>query len=407
MNKQIAELLNKRAGLLNEAEQLARAGSMEDYAAKMKEVEGINDQINGLKMIDAERGRFDKNDIELVSASEALAQQKQDEELERSIDSVRSSKEYARAFAYALKNNIRPGSEHLRYEKVAPLLDALTIAGGDPVGEDGGFLVPIDMDNMIIEVKRDNRPLAPLFTTEMVNTATGWRVMDTAPTTGFTKLSGELGSVPADDQPMFAKVPYSLDTYGLYVPMSRELLDDEVANLMAYLARWIGKKEVITENLLLIAQLQALTEVDLTANSEFAEIKAVLTKGLNPAFRKVAGFITNQSGLALLDGLEDLNGRPLMQPDVTEPTEFRISGRPVTDVIDGLLPNVGTTKSPIYIGDFKSYAVLFRRKAIEVAGTDVGGDAWRKYGYEVRAITRLDAVTFDTAAVKGVNFIHP
>ena len=189
--------------------------------------------------------------------------------------------------------------------------------------------------------------------------------------------------------------------------MSRELLDDEVANLLGYLARWIGKKEVITENKLLITLLQALTEVDLTANSEFAEIKAVLNKGLDPAHSAVAGVITNQSGLALLDGLEDLNGRPLLQPDVVKPTDFRISGRPVTSVADAQLANVGSTKSPIYIGDFKSYATLFRRKAIEVAGTDVGGDAWRKYGYEVRAITRLDAVTFDSAAVKGVNFIHP
>ena len=118
--------------------------------------------------------------------------------------------------------------------------------------------------------------------------------------------------------------------------------------------------------------------------------------------------ITNQSGLALLDGLEDLNGRPLLQPDVVKPTDFRISGTS-GDIrcrcaagkrrIDQVSDSISATLSPT--------RHLFRRKAIEVAGTDVGGDAWRKYGYEVRAITRLDAVTFDSAAVKGVNFIHP
>ena len=203
---------------------------------------------------------------------------------------------------------------------------ALTESGGDPAGEDGGFLVPIDMDNMIIEVKRDNRPLAPLFTTEQVNTNSGWRVIDTFPTAGFTKLSGELSNVPPTISRCSQKSTIRSIPTGSYIPMSRELLDDEVAGLMAYLARWIGKKEVITENKLLITLLQALTEVDLTANSEFAEIKAVLNKGLDPAHSAVAGVITNQSGLALLDGLEDLNGRPLLQPDVVKPTDFRISG---------------------------------------------------------------------------------
>ena len=403
--KKLYELKNQRSGLIAEAEAHVAQGDMTQYDETMKRVTNLNNQIEAMEKINAERGRFEDKDTDMVSRAEAMKALEEDKAIERSVDAIRSTNEYAKSFAAAIRAGVTPSKAF--GEKYAPLMAALTESGGDPAGEDGGFLVPIDMDNMIIEVKRDNRPLAPLFTTEQVNTNTGWRVIDTFPTAGFTKLSGELSNVPADDQPVFAKISYSLDTYGLYIPMSRELLDDEVAGLMAYLARWIGKKEVITENKLLITLLQALTEVDLTANSEFAEIKAVLNKGLDPAHSAVAGVITNQSGLALLDGLEDLNGRPLLQPDVVKPTDFRISGRPVTSVADAQLANVGSTKSPIYIGDFKSYATLFRRKAIEVAGTDVGGDAWRKYGYEVRAITRLDAVTFDSAAVKGVNFIHP
>ena len=405
MSKQIYELKNQRAGLITEAENAVAKGDHSVYESKMSEVKKLNNEISALEMLEVEKGRFSDDDKQKVSLAESIQNQKEDEAIERSIDAIRSTNEYARSFADAIKNGATPSK--LFGEQYAPLRNALTIGGGNPAGEDGGFLVPIDMDNMIIEVKRDNRPLAPLFTVEQVNTNSGWRVMDSAPTAGFTKLSGELTNVPADDQPVFSKVNFSLDTYGLYIPMSRELLDDEVAGLMRYLARWIGKKEVITENKLLIALLEALTETDLSANAEFAGIKKVLNKDLDPAHSAVAGVITNQSGLVLLDSAEDLNGRPLMQPDVVNPTDFRISGRPVTSVADAQLANTGSTKSPIYIGDFKSFASLFRRKAIEVAGTDIGGDAWRKYGYEVRAITRLAAVTFDTAAVKGVNFIHP
>ena len=406
MNKKVAELIKNRAEILDEAKSAVDAGKQDIYESKMAEAGQLAKEIEARQSIDAEAGRFKDDDFDMVSRSEVIESQKAESIIESKQDNVRKGNEYAQAFAFAMKHGVSPHSNLYR-DKLKPLYNALTIAGGEPVGEDGGFLVPIDMDNMIIEVKRDNRPLAPLFNVETVSTATGWRVIDKHPTAGFTKLNNELGDVLANDQPEFAKINYSLDTYGLYIPMSRELVDDEVANLMRYLASWIGKKEVLTENALLIALLQALTEVDLTTNAEFAEIKAVLNSGLDPAHSAVAGVITNQSGLALLDALEDLNGRPLMQPDVVRPTDFRISGRPVTAVADAQLANTeGTVKSPIYIGDFKSYATLFRRKAIEIASTDVGGDAWRKYGHEVRAITRLDAVVFDSTAVNGVNFAH-
>lgn len=406
MNKKIAELISNRAEILDDAKVAVAAGDQEMYESKMAEAKKLANEIEARQQIDAEAGRFKDDDYQMVSRSEVLAAQKEESILEVKQDEARKGNEYARAFAFALKHGVSPKSDLYR-DKLQPLYNALTIAGGSPAGTDGGFLVPIDMDNMIHEVKRALNPLAPLFDVQTVSTSTGWRIKDTKPTTGFTKLDGELTPVPANDQPAFAQVPFALDTYGLYIPMSRELIDDEVANLLGYLAGWIGRKEVLTENKLLIDLLKDLTEVNLTVDKEMAEIKAVLTAGLDPMHSAVAGFITNQSGLSLLDSLEDLNGRPLMQPDVVRPTEFRISGRPVHSVADAELANTGSTYSPIYIGDFKSYASLFRRKAIEVDATSVGGDAWRKYGYEVRAITRLDAVVFDDVAVKGVNFKHP
>ena len=45
------------------------------------------------------------------------------------------------------------------------------------------------------------------------------------------KLKTTTGGIAKDDQPKFAKVTYSLKTYGLIVPVSNELANDEVANL--------------------------------------------------------------------------------------------------------------------------------------------------------------------------------
>ena len=91
-------------------------------------------------------------------------------------------------------------------EKHKVLYDALTIAGGSPAGEDCGFLVPEDIDNTIRELRRDFSPLADLFNVEAVSSNSGWRVVDTAPTTGMTALTSEIpeDGIAQDDQPAVA-----------------------------------------------------------------------------------------------------------------------------------------------------------------------------------------------------------
>ena len=62
-----------------------------------------------------------------------------------------------------------------------------------------------------------------------------------------------------------------------------------------------------------------------------------------------------------------------------------------------------TSKAPIYFGDFTQYATLFRRQPLEIASTDICGNAWKTNSTEVRAITRLDAQVFDSEAAAAVS----
>lgn len=318
----------------------------------------------------------------------------------KSRKEMRASNEYARAFCYALRNGISPrkgrGDEHCKI-----LYDAMTEGGGDPAGEDGGFLVPVDIDNMIHELRRDLNPLSALFNTETVTAPTGWRVIDTAPSSAMPSID-EMGTVANNsDQPVFAKVTYALTKYGLRIPVSNELMKDEAANLMAYLGRWFAKKLILTENSLLIAALgtpsTALTSGTIEAD---AAIKTILNKTLDPAISANAVILTNQSGFDALDQLVDLNGRGLLQPDPTNATMMRMFGRRVVAVSDAQLPNLSTNSyAPFYIGDMKEFATLFSKEGFEVASTDIGGDAWAKDSTEVRGIVRLCVSKFDTAAV--------
>ena len=333
-----------------------------------------------------------------AGAQQNLAPVPGNTEKPKSLKDMLASNEYARAFAYAIRNGISRkngrGNENVRI-----LFDALSEGGGDPVGTDGGFLVPEDIDNQIRELRRDLAPLAGLFNEEDVTAPTGWRVIDTAPTTGMTAVD-ELGTIPSDDQPAFAKVTYTLGKYGLIVPVSNELVSDEVANLFGYLARWFAKKQVLTENGLLIGALKTLTASALTSGTITPDsaIKTILNKTLDPAISAGAVIMTNQSGFDALDQLTDDMGRGLLQPDPTNATLFRMFGRRVIAVSDAQLPNT-SSKPEFFIGDMKEFATLFRKAGLEVASTDIGGNAWAKDLTEVRGIARMCVSKFDASAV--------
>lgn len=274
---------------------------------------------------------------------------------------------------------------------------------------DGGFLVPEDIDHTIRERRRELSPLADLFNVETTSSNSGWRVVDKAPTTGMTALTSEIptGGIPTDDQPEFAKVTYSMTTYGLIIPVSNELAADEVANLFGYLGNWFAKKQVLTENLLLKNQLEAMTAQNIASTADaVAALKSVLNKSLDPAISLNAAILTNQDGYDFLDQIKDGNGRPMLQPDPTSPTSMLFKGRRVVMTANSLLPSrtvttTGATKGdyfPIYVGDFKQFATLFMRQYLEVTSTDVGGNAFRNNSIEVRGIARMCASTFDSEA---------
>ena len=271
---------------------------------------------------------------------------------------------------------------------------------------DGGLIVPSDIQTMIREQMRALNPLSELFTVETVSTNTGSRVRDTAPTNGFTKVA-EMGTISKDDKPAFTKVEFTVEDYALIVPVSNDLLADTDQNLLAYLSRWLGKKAVITENKLLLTLLTALdgSAASITETGALKAIKKLVNTSLDPIFGVSASFLTNQSGFNFLDSLEDSNGRPLLQVNPADRTQYMVGGRAVHVVSDAVLPN--NTTAPLYVGDFKSFGTLFRRQAMEIASTNVGGNAWNTNSTEVRAITRLAVAKFDDKAVAAGKITLP
>ncbi|NLV59201.1 MAG: phage major capsid protein [Clostridiales bacterium] len=405
----LTQLKDTLRNLQNEMRDLVNKGTalMADPNASAAQLTQHTETINAMQArINLARAAVTQEEQQQQPVAQAAAAKQQP----AGVTAMLKSNEYARAFATALRNRVHP-AQPCSDESLKVLYDALTESGGNPAGSEGGFLVPDDVDRQIRERMRALNPLRDLFGYESVSYASGTRIMDTAPDTGLTMLAGEnpVAGIAEDDQPAFSPVNYSLATYGLIVPVSRELAADESANLFGYLARWYGKKQVLTENFLLRAVLDLLVAGPITADDDMnaiAQLKSVLNVSLDPAISQTATILTNQSGFDYLDNIVDGLGRPLLQPDPASGTPMLLKTHPIKVMSNRLLPSrveaVGPGAGeyyPIYVGDFSQYATLFERMPLEMVSTDIGGQAFTRNRIDVRGISRLGVSRFDVDTV--------
>jgi HK97 family phage major capsid protein len=338
----------------------------------------------------------------------------QPEEKPKEVEDILKSKEYFNSFFNALKMGVTPttiqNGQH-RAEQFAVLMgardqmqrvrNALSGDGGSPAGAEGGFLQPTDFDNKIHELQREMIDLATYMNVENVTAYSGWRAVETATALlPFAAMTPQVTTIlPVAESPLFTKVTYTLADYAGHWPISNDLLADTPVAVMNYLARWAAKKEVLTNNSLILALINALTAPgDIALAGLEDALRAALNSGLDPAISSAATIFTNQTGFNLLDQLEDGMGRPMLQPDVTQPTQMRYKGRPVVRLSDAFWP-LQDTRAPFAVGYGKEYLTLFRKASMQFDSTNVGGSSWDYNNTDCRAILRAHARQIDAAAM--------
>ncbi len=331
------------------------------------------------------------------------------------VKKMRGSNEYTQAFIKALKVGASPkgvaNGQHSG-ETFGILMDALTETGGSPAGAEGGFLLPDDMDTMIATYRRLAVDLSANVSVETVTAYTGWRAHEVAaaalPFALITESDFPSGErIPAMESPTFKRVEFTVKKYGGYLPVASDLLNDTPANIMNYLANWCGRKESLTYTYLikteLLATLSSPTAVT-DPDDIFTAINTALNVTLDPAISASAEIWVNQSGLDLMDGMLDGNGRPYLQPDPTNATVLRYKGRKIVVIPNSQLANTDTnTKTYVAVGDGRELIKVFKRMAGEMTSTNIGGTAWRNDNTEVKYILRADVVDVDAS---GMVLLH-
>lgn len=276
----------------------------------------------------------------------------------------------------------------------ASLLEAQA-ALSSSTGEDGGLIIPQDIQTAIKELKRGLPILENYINVEPVSTLSGSRVIEKyADIVPFVAFS-EGDDVPASGTPQFVSIAYTITDKGGILPVPNNLMNDTDQNLMAYLQKWLLRKSIATRNTMIVAKLKTLTPV---AIADFDDIKKVLNVTLDPMLAVGAIAVTNQDGFNFLDTLKDGDGNYILKTDVTSPTGKSIDGKALITISNKQLPTVATL-APLFMGDLKEFCTIFDREQMSLLATNVGGTSFIKNRTDIRAIVRDDIQTSDVDAV--------
>ncbi|QEY34621.1 phage major capsid protein [Caproiciproducens galactitolivorans] len=380
MTREERELRNQISVLKAEARNLVAEDKLKEAKAKAKEAENLTEKADLLAKLE------DESNLGGIPLSKG---EKKDLEDRKAL--------YRKAFFKAFRRQKLSADERQMLDEGE--------GGGTVTGlhetpdENGGLLLPQDVQTAINQYKRTLSELEPFITVTPVTTLSGSRVYEKVATmTPLEELEADDQDIPETDNPTFEKVSYKIKDYGGWLPVPKDLLDDSDQNILAYLTQWFGKKSVVTRNTHILSILTALTP---TAFADYKAIKKALNVTLDPMLAASAIIVTNQDGFQYLDTLEDKNGKPLLQADVTQPTQKLFAGKPVHVIGNNVLATTGTDKklAPIFVGSLADAVVMFERQGYQIATTDVGGTAWRKNRTEIRMIEREDFRQIDPAAV--------
>jgi HK97 family phage major capsid protein len=375
MDEKERELRQKLAAKLEEARKLTDEGKLEEARAIANEAKELRQQIDTLVEL---RGLIPNNPTVPIEP----ASRKNEPEVE-----------YRDAFIKMLRGKALSLEERALLEEKRAM--------NSTTGEDGGYLIPPDIQTMINQIKRQYVSLEDYVTVVPVSTNSGSRVLEKyVDITPFAQITTENTDLAEIDNPKVKQVSFTIKDYGGILTLTNNLLADSPENIMAFVAQWIARKEIITDNSLILNILKTFPNKDLT---NIDDIKKVLNVDLDPMISQGAVIVTNQDGFNFLDEKKDSMGRYLMQPDPTNPTTKLLFGKPVVVMANRLLPtDTQNNKAPIIIGDLKESVVVFDRQEISILSTNIGGTAFTTNTTKVRVIDREDVVKWDDgAAVYG------
>lgn len=273
-----------------------------------------------------------------------------------------ASKEYSKAFFGAMRS------------KFTNTADVLSVG----VSADGGYTVPDEFADSIVEGLKEENVIRRLATT--INTNSGTFKIPTAGDEAQATWVDESGAYTQTDV-SFGQVTLSHHKLGAVIKATEELLNDSAFDMEDYIRRalirsiGVGEEEAFINGTGVSPQTDRPTGVIAGASGNLTlgtagTIKADdiinLIYSLAAPYRKKAVFLTNDATLATVRKLKDGNGVYMWQPALTQGEPDRLMGYPIET--SPQYPTIGATAGtyvPMLFGDFSWYYIA-QRKAMSI-----------------------------------------
>ena len=230
--------------------------------------------------------------------------------------------------------------------------------------QQGGYLVPVEYDNRLIDVLNEENIMRSLATKITTSGEHKINIAATKPAAAWIEEGGALTFSDATfDQIM-------MDAYKLHVAIkvTEELLYDAAFNLEGYIIDQFGKALANAEEDAFLngdGKGKPMGVFDTTNGGQYntttstANISADdiinLVYTLKRPYRKSAAFITNDKTLASLRKLKDNNGAYLWQPALTAGEPDRLFGYAIHT--SQFAPEAAAGKPAMAFGDFSYYNI--------------------------------------------------
>ena len=230
--------------------------------------------------------------------------------------------------------------------------------------QQGGYLVPVEYDNRLIDVLNEENIMRSLATKITTSGEHKINIAATKPAAAWIEEGGALTFGDATfDQIM-------MDAYKLHVAIkvTEELLYDAAFNLEGYIIDQFGKALANAEEDAFLngdGKGKPMGVFDTTNGGQYntttstANISADdiinLVYTLKRPYRKSAAFITNDKTLASLRKLKDNNGAYLWQPALTAGEPDRLFGYAIHT--SQFAPEAAAGKPAMAFGDFSYYSI--------------------------------------------------
>ena len=230
--------------------------------------------------------------------------------------------------------------------------------------QQGGYLVPVEYDNRLIDVLNEENIMRSLATKITTSGEHKINIAATKPAAAWIEEGGALTFGDATfDQIM-------MDAYKLHVAIkvTEELLYDAAFNLEGYIIDQFGKALANAEEDAFLngdGKGKPMGIFDTTNGGQYntttstANISADdiinLVYTLKRPYRKSAAFITNDKTLASLRKLKDNNGAYLWQPALTAGEPDRLFGYAIHT--SQFAPEAAAGKPAMAFGDFSYYNI--------------------------------------------------